>query len=89
MEVNMVEIQKGLLLETKAQVINGKTFIFKRLHSKDGYCFYSKLEKQELDNWDKEEEKPNLKYMRFASLGIHDDPINYVSLPIEKDFEIV
>ena len=85
----MVEIQKGLLLETKAQVINGKTFVFRRLQSKDGYCFYSKLEKQGLDNWNTEEEKPNLKYMRFASLGINDSPDNYVSVPIENSFEIV
>lgn len=85
----MVEIQTGLILETTAKVINGQTFLFRKLRSKDGYCFYSKQEKSELDNWSREEEKPNLKYMRFASLGISDDPRNYVSVPVQENFEIV
>lgn len=85
----MIEIQTGLMLETTAKVINGTTFVFRKLYSKDGYCFYSKQEKAEIDNWNSEQEKPTLKYMRFASLGIHDDPSNYVSLPSQENFEIV
>ena len=85
----MIEIQTGLMLETTAKVINGKNLVFRKLHSKDGYCFYSKTEKEELDNWNSEEEKPNLKYMRFASLGISDDISNYVSVPVQENFEIV
>lgn len=85
----MIEIQTGLMLETNAKVIGGKTVLLRKLYSKDGYCFYSKQEKAEIDNWNSEEKKPTLKYMRFASLGLHDDPSNYVSLLIQDNFEIV
>lgn len=86
----MVEIQTGLMLETTAKIINGKPLVFRKLYSKDGYCFYSKQQKAELDNWTGlEEDKPTLQYMRFASLGIHDDPSNYISVRIQDDFEIV
>ena len=85
----MIEIQTGLLLEIKAKVIGGRTVLLRKLYSKDGYCFYSKQEKEELDNWSNEEEKPNLKYMRFASLGFQDSPDNYVSVLIQDNFEIV
>lgn len=85
----MIEIQNGLMLETTAKIINGKTLVFRKLYSKDGYCFYSKQEKAEIDSWNSEEEKPTLKYMRFASLGIHDDPSNYMSVRIQDNFEIV
>lgn len=86
----MKEIQKGLMLKEETKFIRDKYINVRQLISSEGYCFYSKLDKAEIDNWQSEEnEKPTLKYMTSAFLGVYDDIDNYVSVPIEEDFEIV
>ena len=86
----MVEIQKGLYLETKTKFIMGKYVEMRRLFSKDGYCFYSKQEKKQCEEWDGEEEfRPKLIYKKEAFLGINDLIENYVSVVVQDDFEIV
>lgn len=85
----MKEIQKGLMLKEETKFIRGKYINVRQLISSEGYCFYSKLDKQEIDNWQSEEEPPTLKYMTSAFLGVYDNIDNYVSVPIEEDFEIV
>ena len=86
----MREIQKGLMLKEETKFIRGKYINVRQLISSEGYCFYSKLDKQEIDNWQGEEnEKPTLNYMTSAFLGVYDNTDNYVSIPIEEGFEIV
>ena len=85
----MEEIQKGLLLETTVRTVRGKVLVFRKLHAVNGYCFYSKRQKYEIDNWSNLDDKPALEYMTFASLGIHDDINNYVSVPVQDNFEKV
>lgn len=87
-----MEIQTGLILEEEIKFIAGRQIKTRKLKALDGYCFYSKKDKEEIDKWQPTEEtdtKPTLNYMKQAFLGLNDSPENYVSVPIQINFEIV
>lgn len=90
----MKEIQTGLFLEEHAFIVYGKTYYNSRLYSADGYCFYDKTaEVYDEDGKLVTDVKPaQRKYMRSIITPITSiEELNniYVSLQIEKDFEIV
>ena len=91
-----IEIQTGLYLEEYNLVIGGTSYIRRKLHSSDGYCFWNN---QDVNNYD---EEGNLRpeneriYMQDASLGINQsswtyDQLNavFISVPVQEGYEIV
>ena len=79
-----VEIQTGLYLEQYERVINGTTYIGRKLHSSEGYCFYMA----------NDENDPPIYYQNMG-LGVSQsswtyEQLNalYISIPIEEGMEI-
>ena len=82
----MIEVKPNLYQEEQIKTINGKTYSFKTLISKVGYCFCTTNEIGQKD------ENGNIIepiYMRAAKLGINDSAENYTVLPIIDNMELV
>lgn len=92
-----VEIQTGLWLYSYERVIGGTTYIFRKLYSSEGYCFYDKSVEiyREDENGNpyvvpEEDILPTERtYMQYASLAISSDINDFVSVPVDPSYEIV
>ena len=82
----MIEIKPNLYQEEKTKVINGKTYTFRTLTAKVGYCFCAT---SEIGQKDEEGNIIEPIYMRTAKLGIHDSAENYTVIPIAENMELV
>lgn len=91
-----IEIQTGLYVYDFESVIGGTTYVFRRLYSAEGYCYY---DLNQPENYD---EEGNLKppaervYKQYSALAVSQsswtyEQLNarYISVPIEDGFEIV
>lgn len=86
----MKEVQTGLNLISRLKHINNSYYTFYELKSVDGYCFYDTREKFYDDDGNEVEPLPTQRtYMKYASLGLLDNPNNYVSVKIQEGFNIV
>lgn len=80
-----VEIQEGLWLDTKEVVINGTTYIQRRLYSSEGYCFYD----TELDEYDEEGNLIQRNYYQYMMIGNPNKSLDTIhSILIEEGMEI-
>ena len=82
----MVEIKPNLYQEEQIKIINGKTYSFKTLIAKVGYCFCATSEIGQKDD-DGNIIEPI--YMRTAKLGIGDNADNYTVITIAENMELV
>lgn len=65
-----VEIQEGLYVYDYQGVIGGKSYIFRRLYSAEGYCFYD-LEQPENYDEDKNLKPPAERvYLEYSALAV-------------------
>ena len=82
----MIEVKPNLYQEEQEKVINGKTYIFKNLTAKVGYCFCAT---SEIGQKDEEGNVIEPTYMRTAKLGIGDSADNYTVMPVVENMELV
>lgn len=87
------EIQTGLWLHEYEKNIVGNTYNRRELYSSDGYCFYDKTDKHLDENGeiipDHEVPPTRRKYMQYASLGLNTDVNDFISVPVDPNYEIV
>lgn len=88
-----VEIQTGLWLHSYTFMFGTQQMLARHLYSSEGYCFYDKtypIYDEEGNQIPEDQIQPNQRiYAQYASLASGEDINNYVSVPIQPDFEIV
>lgn len=90
-----VEGQTGIYLESyeRTNPITGAVMIVRILHSADGYCFYDKTQRYADENGNmipEENVTPEMrKYYQYMALATNRNLSDFVSVPIEEEYEIV